>query len=85
MKKLLVLAASSFLFANAGMAATTDMVSTHRMDRYQAGTHQFYAWCSDHDRVLIQPGASAAQAGATLALLPQAAGCRLHWQGRINS
>jgi len=85
MKKLFVFAASTFLFANAGMAATTDMVSSHRMDRYQAGTHQFYAWCSDQDRVLTQQGTSAAQAGNALAAMPQAAGCRLHWQGRINS
>jgi hypothetical protein len=60
------------------------MVSSHRIDRYQAGVHQFYAWCAGHDRLLTQQGASAKDAAAALAASPQATGCRLSWQGRIN-
>jgi hypothetical protein len=80
----LVCLAGSILSAAPGMAATSNITSTHRADFYAAGKHQFYAWCADgQDRILRQDGVSAPDAGSKLA--QKTAGCHLSWQGRIAS
>ena len=69
------------LSAGAGSAATSDIASHNRADRFAPGKHQFYAWCADgQDRLIAQDGNSAEEARARLAT----EGCRLAWQGLIR-
>jgi hypothetical protein len=69
------------LSAGAGLAATSDIASHSRADRFAPGKHQFYAWCANgQDFAVAQDGRSAEDARSKLA----ANGCRLAWQGRIR-
>jgi hypothetical protein len=69
------------LSASAGLAATSDVASHTRADRFAPGKHQFYAWCANgQDRLVSQDGISAEDARSKLAT----EGCRLAWQGRIR-
>jgi hypothetical protein len=69
------------LSAGAGSAATSDIASHTRADRFAPGKHQFYAWCANgQDRLVAQDGSSAEDARSKLA----SDGCRLAWQGRIR-
>lgn len=84
MKTNLVAAAVTLsLSASVGWAATSDILSHSRADRFAPGRHQFYAWCANgQDRVVAQEGRSAEDARGQLAASEQ--GCRLAWQGRIR-
>ena len=69
------------LSAGTGLAATSDIASHTRADRFAPGKHQFYAWCANgQDRLVSQDGSSAEDARSKLAT----DGCRLTWQGRIR-
>jgi hypothetical protein len=76
-----VAAALLALSASASWAATSDIASHTRADRFAPGKHQFYAWCANgQDRLVSQDGSSAEDARSKLAT----DGCRLSWQGRIR-
>ena len=69
------------LSAGAALAATSDIASHSRADRFAPGKHQFYAWCANgQDRLVSQEGSSAEDARSRLVI----EGCRLSWQGRIR-
>lgn len=76
-----LVAALLTLSAGTGVAATSDIASHSRADRFAPGKHQFYAWCPDgQDRLVAQEGRTAEDARSRLSAL----GCRLAWQGRIR-
>jgi hypothetical protein len=85
-KRVLIVAVASVLFAAAGAAAAGNFSLDRQVDYFASGTHQFYVWCSGtRDYMAIAEGINAEDAQMKLYNTAKASGklaCWPVWQGR---
>ncbi len=87
MIRLLCFCLAGVLCAAAGVAAASNFASSHQVDFFTEGKHQFYVWCpGGSDYTATSAGASAEDAQAVLYKSLKKAGkttCWPIWQGHV--
>ena len=85
--RVIVAVVGGIIFAVAGVAVASNIISNRQVDFFASGTHQFYVWCAGgRDYIATEPGANAEEAQIALYNKNKANGhprCWPVWQARI--